>query len=58
MPTNCINKQQKFYSLPKRYKQIGRFEQRPLIRRELVCGGGGGGVGESTRVYIQVNKLN
>ncbi len=26
-----INKQQKFYSLPKRYKQIRRFEQRPFV---------------------------
>ena len=25
-----LNKQQKFYSLPKRYKQIRRFEQRPF----------------------------
>ncbi len=26
-----INKQQKFYSLPKRYKQIRRFKQRPFV---------------------------
>ena len=26
-----IRKQQKFYSLPKRYKQIRRFEQRPFV---------------------------
>ena len=37
-----IRRQQKFYSLPKRYKQIRRFEQRPfvgnysLISRELL----------------------
>ncbi len=28
---NNIRKQQKFYSLPKRYKQIRRFEQRPFV---------------------------
>ena len=28
---DIIKRQQKFYSLPKRYKQIRRFEQRPLV---------------------------
>ena len=26
-----VNKQQKFYSLPKRYQQIRHFEQRPFV---------------------------
>ncbi len=39
-----IRSLQKFYSLPKRYKQIRRFEQKPFV-------------GESTRVFIQVNIL-
>ena len=33
-------KQQKFYSLPKRYKQIRRFEQRPF-RSGISVGGSG-----------------
>jgi hypothetical protein len=30
--TSNINKQQKFYTLPKRYTKIQRFEQRPSVR--------------------------
>jgi hypothetical protein len=44
-----VRKQQKFYSLSKRYKQIRRLA---LRRRELVWE-----VGESTRVFVQVNML-
>ncbi len=31
------HKQQKFHSLPKRYKQIRRFKQIKALRWELVC---------------------
>ncbi len=37
-----IKKQQKFYSLPKRYNKIRCFEQRPFIHQELVGEGGEG----------------
>jgi regulator of RNase E activity RraA len=30
-----INKQQKFYSLPQRYKQIQRFKKRPFVGNAL-----------------------
>ncbi len=33
---NSIKKQQKFYSIPKRYKQIRRFEQRPFVGATLI----------------------
>jgi hypothetical protein len=32
---NSINKQQKFYSPPKRYNKIRRFEQRPFAVNEM-----------------------
>ncbi len=38
-----IKKQQKFYSLPKRYNKIRRFEQRPSVGNNWTWGGGGGG---------------
>ena len=36
METLSIKKQQKFYSLPKRHKQIRCFEQRPFVRTKAL----------------------
>ena len=33
---NSINKQRKFYSLPKRYNKIRRSERKPLVKKGLV----------------------
>ena len=49
---NNINKQQKLYSLPKRYKQIRRFKQRPFVGKGHTLIPDGGSLLETSNLFV------